>query len=435
MTASNCNNKSSLLKNYLQKLDFLLKKGVVKSDLRIKELVRKIKGLCQELKLVYSNRQLRRILGSLAFIVGTSSFNHTSAQSFAPPVVEPFGILSDGALIFQEFADLDGDGDQDMMARQLYGTYVYYENTGSPSNPVFSNTPILSPFGLPVGDPLGFPAIADFDNDGDLDIMQGSYYGVFRYFENTGTASSPAFNLQDPDNPFGLQSTYYYAFVDAADLDNDGDVDILAGEYYGNLKYFENTGSPSTPNFAPQILNPFGLNIGLGLAFPEIVDLDNDGDLDVLVGEYYGNFKYYQNTGTASSPNFGAPVQNPFGLGQSYQIGYPASVDLDNDGDMDLMVTDYYGVFTYYENLNNSNNIEELSAKIGIFPNPATDQIQIQSEKEIVKIRILDLSGKTIEDVKNITSTVDVSTLDSGSYLIEITLDNGYVVKKPIVKQ
>ena len=434
MKTSNTPIKLSVLKNNLRKLDVLIRNGVQKSDQRFMSLVSAIRKLIQELRKVYSARKLRRVLGSFALVLGSVFYNHTSAQSFAPPVVEPFGILTDGALIFQEFADLDNDGDQDMLARQIYGTYVYYENTGSPSNPIFSKTPILSPFGLTVGDPFGFPSIADFDNDGDLDIMQGSYYGIFRYFENTGTPSSPAF-APSIQNPFGLQSTYNYAFVDAADLDNDGDVDLLSGEYYGNLKYFENTGSPGSPSFAPQALNPFGLNIGLGLAFPEMVDLDNDGDLDVLVGEYYGNFKYYQNTGTASSPNFGTPIQNPFGLGQSYQIGYPASVDLDNDGDMDLMVTDYYGVFTYYENLNNSNNIEELSAKIGIFPNPATDQIQIQSEKEIVKIRILDLSGKTIEDVKNITSTVDVSTLDSGSYLIEITLDNGYVVKKPIVKQ
>ena len=434
MKTSNASIKLSELKNHLKRLEIMMRNGVQKSDQRFKALVSKISKLIQELRKVYSTRQLRRVLGSFALVFGSVFYNHSTAQSFAPPVVNAFGLQTDGNFIFPEFADLDDDGDQDMLARQGYGSYVYYENTGSVTSPDFSSTPIMNPFGLSQGDPLGFPTIADFDNDGDLDIMQGSYYGVFRYFENTGSASLPEF-APFIENPFGLEPTFYYAFVDAADLDDDGDLDLLSGEYYGNLKYFENIGNSTSPAFAPQVLNPYGLNIVTMLAFPEIVDLDNDGDLDVLVGEYYGNFKYFQNTGSASNPSFGTPIQNPFGLGQSYEIGYPASVDLDDDGDMDLMVTDYYGEYTYYENLINSNNLDELSSKIGVFPNPAMDEIHINSEQEITNIRIVDVSGKIVHETPQFSETINVSSFDNGSYIVELFLSNGFVVKKQFVKQ
>ena len=63
------------------------------------------------------------------------------------------------------------------------------------------------------------------------------------------------------------------------------------------------------------------------------------------------------------------------------------SADLDDDGDMDLMVTDYYGEYTYYENLINSNNLDELSSKIGVFPNPAMDEIQSRDNTQNLRCR------------------------------------------------
>ena len=434
MKTPNASIKLSELKNHLKRLEIMMRNGVQKSDQRFKALVSIISELIQELRKVYSTRQLRRVLGSFALVFGSVFYNQSSAQSFAPPVVNAFGLPSDSYFIFPEFADLDDDGDQDILARQYYGIYVYYENIGSVTNPDFSNTPTLNPFGLSMGLPLGFPTIADFDNDGDLDIMEGSYYGVFHYYENIGTQSAPSYS-GPIENPFGLEATNQYAALNAADLDNDGDFDILAGEYYGNLKYFENIGTSNTPNYATQVLNPFGLNIGYILATPELVDLDNDGDLDALIGEYGGNFKYYQNTGDVSNPNFGTPIQNPFGLGQSYLLGYPSSVDLDDDGDMDLMVTDYYGVYTYYENLINSNNLDELSSKIGVFPNPTMDEIHINSEQKITNIRIVDVSGKIVHETPQFSETINVSSFDNGSYIIELFLNNGFVVKKQFFKQ
>ncbi len=82
--------------------------------------------------------------------------------------------------------------------------------------------------------------------------------------------------------------------------------------------------------------------------------MDGDGDLDLLSGEGYGDFLYYQNTGNVSAPAFSGYLTNPFNLtevGSNYSPGWakPTFVDLDNDGDMDLMVGDGDGDFNYYK--------------------------------------------------------------------------------------
>ncbi|MDO7610398.1 MAG: hypothetical protein MUQ68_06025, partial [Crocinitomicaceae bacterium] len=125
MKTSNASIKLSELKSHLKRLEIMMRNGVQKSDERLKALVSKISKLIQELRKVYSTRQLRRVLGSFALVFGSVFYNHSTAQSFAPPVVNAFGLQTDGNLIFPEFADLDNDGDQDMLARQGYGTYIY----------------------------------------------------------------------------------------------------------------------------------------------------------------------------------------------------------------------------------------------------------------------------------------------------------------------
>src|SRR6188474_1085941 len=59
-----------------------------------------------------------------------------------------------------------------------------------------------------------------------------------QYFQNTGTAIIPLF-APPQENPFGLVSTYYNALPAFADLDADGDQDLLVGEYGGAMQYFE----------------------------------------------------------------------------------------------------------------------------------------------------------------------------------------------------
>jgi len=289
---------------------------------------------------------------------------NAQAQNFVfdTAQVNPFGLsmLPVGLVTSPTFADLDSDGDLDMIsgnfgAATFTGSFFYYENTGSNIAPAFAS-PQTNPFGLIDFPYLTTPRFVDLDNDGDKDLMSGTTTGEFMYFENTGTASAPAFAAAQ-SNPFSLTNTNGYINVfDFADLDNDGDLDLLAGDYYGNWSFFENTGTTSAaPTFAAAQTNPFSLaavstpgSSDIRLSF---FDADGDGDQDILRGGYDSLFHYYQNTGTNTAPMFAAEVVNPFGLDTLPSLLlYPIFTDLDNDGDMDLMSGAYDGNFYYYQN-------------------------------------------------------------------------------------
>ena len=95
---------------------------------------------------------------------------------------------------------------------------------------------------------------------------------------------------------------------------------------------------------------------------PAFVDIDGDGDFDIVTAEFTGDFYYYENTGTVSAPTFGAAQINPFSLTETPDFK-PSSffVDLDSDGDFDMLASDYYGDFYYYENTGTATAISSSS--------------------------------------------------------------------------
>ena len=142
------------------------------------------------------------------------------------------------------------------------------------------------------------PSFADLDGDGDLDAVVGDGDGVLNYFKNTGSATAPAFDRADRrrQSVRGRRCGRFSARRSFADLDGDGDLDAVIGAVDGTLLYFENTGSATAPDFTERAgaANPFaGVNVG-SLSTPSFADLDGDGDLDAIVGEAYGAVRSFQ---------------------------------------------------------------------------------------------------------------------------------------------
>ncbi|MHB8810105.1 MAG: FG-GAP repeat domain-containing protein [Desulfobulbaceae bacterium] len=265
------------------------------------------------------------------------------------------GVIVGGGNSTPTFVDIDGDGDMDAFVGEFFGTVKYFENTGSTTAPAMvERTGLANP--LNGVDVFGntTPTFADIDGDGDMDAFIGEYYGTVLYYKNTGSALAPVMVEQTgPANPFSGVDIGYYSTPTFVDIDGDGDLDAFIGEYYG-MSYFENTGSKTAPVLVERTgaANPLGSAAVSWNSIPTFADIDGDGDLDAFIGEYYGTIKYFENTGSKTAPVLTEQTgtANPF---SSFDVGYysaPTFADIDGDGDLDAFIGEYYGTVRYFRN-------------------------------------------------------------------------------------
>ena len=248
--------------------------------------------------------------------------------------------------------DIDVDGDLDLTMGVLGGAFL-------PSRPAVENlyqfvqgddgeyTAVTSRLirTVDVGSE-SIPALTDLDGDGDLDLLlsnkiepEDTKTGALYIFENTGSATAPAFHARGkvPDLPIA------YHFAPAfGDLDGDGDDDMLLGEWRDRMAYYRNDGRRRSgrDKLIPRwtLVDSAAATLTRGRnTTPTLGDLDGDGDLDLIVGESSGALNYYRNDGGSSAPDFQL-VSDEF---QDIDVGrrsVPTLVDLDGDGDLDLAV-------------------------------------------------------------------------------------------------
>ncbi len=320
------------------------------------------------------------------------------AQDFASPLTNPFSLSQQGARVSPAFADIDMDGDLDLFTGQENGAFGFYPNNGSvvaPSYGVYQ----ANPFGISSLSGNSTPFLVDLDGDDDFDILAGSDSGL-RYFENTGNATNASYGPAVV-NPFLIISPIGIVKPYMADIDNDDDMDLFVGASDGNIYFYENTGNSNAPAFAAAVVNPFGLQDVGERSAPALIDLDNDNDLDVLVGNQQpGNLSYFENTGTLEIPAFNYVGTNPFNLESVAQDAKPYFGDLDSDSDHDLLVGNASGDLIYFENISPTAGIDEFDkANAAIYPNPFTDYTTIEFKNNINRhssLLVTDSSGKVL---------------------------------------
>ena len=290
---------------------------------------------------------------------GGVSKDEVDGAYFLAPIQNSFGLTRlENYFSELELADLDGDGDFDILSCGLHGAFYYLENLDVATTAPFGgvadaiDAPLFKGplvFGLSLIKKNSKPILGDLDDDGDLDLLSGKRDGSFSYFQNSGTANSP--NFQSPTtNSYGLDDIGNDSAPALGDLDGDGDLDLLSGKRDGSFSYFQNSGTANSPNFQSPTTNSYGLDdIGNDSA-PALGDLDGDGDLDLLSGHSSGHFYYFENSGTSSAPNFQTSAKDPYGLGDTTFQSTPALGDLDGDGDLDLLSGVGHGHFYYFQN-------------------------------------------------------------------------------------
>jgi len=164
---------------------------------------------------------------------------------------------------------------------------------------IIDRMPVNQPFA--GGFEFSLPTFADIENDGDFDLFVGESPGNINFYRNTGVATNPIFKFETENFAsidIGLSSAPSFA-----DIDNDGDFDLFVGEFEGSINFYRNTGTTTNPNFTFETPVFASIDVGAG-SRPIFSDIDNDGDLDLFVGENARNINFYRNRGTPTNPNF-----------------------------------------------------------------------------------------------------------------------------------
>ncbi|RPI70349.1 MAG: hypothetical protein EHM47_12270, partial [Ignavibacteriales bacterium] len=275
------------------------------------------------------------------------------------------------------FADLDDDGDFDLivgigeslLGGPEAGICMGFRNSGTAQEPVFTRDDDLVSGIIDVGI-NAYPAFADFNNDGDYDLLLGRDGATVFYYENTGTPSAPAWTLRN--TPFNVvETTNYWKDPTFVDLDGDEDYDLVYGTDDGDLYFYENIGTKSSPQFQHNS-SYFKVIKTDGWSAPSFTDYDNDGDYDLLSGSILGKLMYAQNNGTSSIPLFSETTSGFTNISPGFRSA-AVFVDIDNDGDYDIVSGYSAGTLILYENNDgtftaNANTFPGVSVSYGSMP-------------------------------------------------------------------
>lgn len=312
-------------------------------------------------------------------------------------------------------SDIDGDGDLDLLAAEFGNNLVtWYENIDGQGN--FSNSKIISP--LESAPYAVYPA--DLDGDGDMDVLCAAWQGNrITWFENLNGDGNFGPARVISINANAAQSVF------AEDIDGDGDMDVLFTSlvddkvaWHKNLDGLGNFG-------AEQIIT---LNAN-GATCVYAADLDNNGSIDALSTSEDGKIAWYKNT----------DGQGTFGPQEILTTSNPSTsvygADIDGDGDNDVVSGG--ADIVWFKNMYPLSINENQIMGVSVYPNPVKNNLYIdfQNNTAIKSILVFDVSGKKLIEINGETTQLNLNHLPNGMiYLLEVKTGKGVFTEK-IIKE
>jgi len=363
-----------------------------------------------------------------------------------------------GSGSYPVYFDHNGDGLKDLLV-SVQGKYdaasanqiskiAYFENTGTSQSPMFTfvtdDYQNISTLGISSN--LNFyPTFGDLDGDGDEDMILGEYTGYCYYFENTaGAGNSAIFNtytiLEESDGALLIDGIY--PIPQLVDLDRDGDLDLVLGKRNGKLNYYRNIGDANTYEFKLIYTELGSVNVTEpgyveGRAVPVFIDID--GVYHLLVGSKRGDVFYYDDIDNSIDNAFNL-VNSTLGNINIGDQSAPAVAEISSDNKLVMVLGNKRGGLGLYK----SAIVSEVGLSINkvdysLYPNPATSQVVINLDylptNKNATITIYDLSGRQLNQVliNNTKQVIDISNMSNGVYIFELKFNNTSIKKKVII--
>jgi len=311
--------------------------------------------------------------------------------------VDVFGMPS------PNFADLDGDGDLDLVCGEFLDRFTYFQNVGTRTKPKYAEGRHLTYNGQTITMDLEMivPVAIDWDKDGDVDLIVGQEDGRVALVENTGKIIDGIpqflppqfFRQQAADVKFGALSAPV-----SFDWDGDGDEDLVCGNTAGYIGLIENLDAGNPPKWAaPKYLEADGKVIRImagyngsiqgpceakwGYTNLSVADWNNDGLPDIIANSIWGKVVWFRNVGTRRAPKLAAaqpievewpgkppkPAWNWWGpQGKELATQWrttPVVIDLTGDGLNDLVMLDHEGYLALFERVKRDGELKLLPGK------------------------------------------------------------------------
>lgn len=294
------------------------------------------------------------------------------------------------------------------------------------------------------------PAFGDLDGDGDADMIIGDYVGYLYYYQNTAAPGAEAkYTLLQPklrNSQNRIMDVGDCAAPQIIDVDHDGKNDLIIGARNGKIAYYHNNGTGTTvPSFDSVShfwgkVNVSHISYNLTYAHPFLFKDNISNTTKLLIGSQDGGLQLFDNIDNNIDGEFRRLDSTYLRLFQGTRTA-PCGADIDNDGYMDLVLGNYEGGVSFYKGvdqeiigINENDNL--IHFNFDLFPNPSTNNVTIQITNEHHKtysVEIYNLMGQFISShtILNNQLTLDTQRMPAGMYLYKVyEVDNYTAYKK-----
>ena len=357
------------------------------------------------------------------------------------------------------FADIDGDGDQDLLVGNAgnrtvagYRASIYlFENKGNNTFELTNSDFLEISKNQQLFDIK--PFITDMNADGidDLGFISNSFTGeTIRYFPNHATKGK-AFDLKLSEGVI-LPPIQYLSNGDFPlffDLNKDGLKDLLIGKGSGRLEYYKNTGTAKLPIYTLENEELGGITSDYTIGNISLItaDLNGDGKEELITGNRNGYVTVYKNITEQNLKKFVADSTTIFdefnGKNASMQMGGGLNIavtDLNNDQIPDLMFGTNTGGLKWLKNTSKFTiTATEEPTSFIIYPNPTSRYLNVKNPT-VGNYELFDVSGRRVLYQKNSSVSqeisFDLSSQNDGIYFLKISVDgNLKKTEKVILKK